>query len=88
MKLTEAYKILSDEGIEDAKWEARMLFSEIGGIPTASLIGCDAECDSPALKDAIRKRAKREPLQYILGYADFYRNPRRSDTEAGYGDPR
>lgn len=73
MKLTEAYKILSDEGIEDAKWEARMLFSEIGGIPTASLIGCDAECDSPALEVAIRKRAKREPLQYILGYADFYR---------------
>ena len=73
MKLTEAYKILSDAGIEDAKWEARLLFSEIGGLPKTALIGCDAECDLPALTDAIQKRAKREPLQYILGYADFYR---------------
>ena len=73
MKLQEAYKILTDAGIEDAKWEARLLFSEIGGLPKTALIGTDAECDSPALADAIARRKKREPLQYILGYADFYR---------------
>ena len=73
MKLSEAYKILTEAGIEDARWEARLLFSEIGKLPKTALIGTDAECDCTALSDAIARRAKREPLQYVLGYADFYR---------------
>ena len=73
MKLSEAYEILNSAGIEDARWEARLLFSEIGGVPKTALIGRDAECDCPALADAIARRAKREPLQYVLGYTDFYR---------------
>ena len=73
MRLSEAVAVLAEAGIEDARWEARRIFCDIGGLSDLSLVGKDAECDCPAVLDAISRRAKREPLQYILGYADFYR---------------
>ena len=91
MKLSEATAILKTAGIEDARWEARILFVDIGGVSPTALVGADPECDCPAMLDAIEKRTKREPLQYILGYTDFYRERYkvtpdvlipRQDTEA------
>ncbi len=73
MKFSEAVSLLSDAGISDAKREARMLFSRLGGIAPHELIGKDTECDLPRLTDAVHRRAKREPLQYILGSVDFYK---------------
>ncbi len=73
MTLREAAKLLADAGIESALGDARVLFEKIGGYPRHALIGADASSDSEELARAISRRAKREPLQYILGRVDFYR---------------
>ena len=77
MKLSTATEILRQAGIENARHEARLLFSEIAKIPSTELYGRDAEADLPSLDQAIQRRAKREPLQYIIGRADFYRETYR-----------
>ena len=90
MKLSEAKEILKGSGVEDYAYDAREIFIEIGGIPRRDTVGFDPECNDPALIDAISRRAAREPLQYILGYAYFYKERYsvsreclipRSDTE-------
>ena len=73
MKLSTATEILKQAGIEDPKREAHLLFSEIAGIPHSRLYVADAESSLPKLIDAVERRAKREPLQYIIGEVDFYR---------------
>ena len=73
MKLSKATEILKEAGIEDALFEARLLFSDIGSVPKTELYGKDAECDSAQLSDAVMRRAKREPLQYIIGKVAFFR---------------
>ena len=90
MKLHEAIKILSDAGISNPRYDARELFMRIGGMQLTDLISADAECTNPLLDLAIERRKNREPLQYIIGNVDFYRenyeiNPNclipRQDTE-------
>lgn len=73
MKLSEAIKILSDAGVPSARHDARELFMRIGGMSLAELISADASCDAPELESAIERRKNREPLQYIIGTVDFYR---------------
>ncbi len=73
MKLSEATRLLREAGIDDARAEARILFSEFGGFSLADMIGADVESDLPKLVEALERRAKREPLQYIVGRVDFYR---------------
>ena len=73
MKLSKATEILKEAGIEDALFEARLLFSDIGNVPKTELYGKDAECDSEQISDAVMRRAKREPLQYIIGKVAFFR---------------
>ena len=72
MKLSDAVKKLSDAGIEDAKREARAIFTTIGGYSFADLVGTDVQTGNTSIIDAIERRAKREPLQYIIGKVDFY----------------
>lgn len=56
----------------DAAYEARLLASHFTGISIARLLTMrDEELPSPALTDAVARRVKREPLQYILGVWDF-----------------
>lgn len=73
MTLREAINILADAGIESAAYDAREIFSAIGKMSRAELISPDAKSTSPALSDAIKRRAAREPLQYIIGEVGFYR---------------
>ena len=73
MKLSEAIKILADAGVSSARHDARELFIKIGGMSLAELISQDAFCERPELKSAIERRKNREPLQYIIGTVDFYR---------------
>ena len=90
MKLSAATDILKNAGIEDAKREARLLFMRFSGLNAAGLYGGDAESDSEELISAVERRKNREPLQYIIGETDFYRETYkvtpdclipRSDTE-------
>lgn len=90
MKLSTATDILKNAGIVDAKREARLLFMHFSGLSNASLYGGDAESDSQELISAVERRKNREPLQYIIGEVDFYKETYkvtpdclipRSDTE-------
>lgn len=94
MTLREAKERLAAAGIEDALREARMLFSDIGGVPDTDLLNLSVSSDRPALLDAVARREQREPLQYILGSVGFYRETYtvtkdclipRSDTETLVG---
>lgn len=90
MRFQEARDLLTAAGVEDASYSAREIFIHIGGIPAKNIVMGDAESDSPELAEAVSRRAGGEPLQYILGFADFYRERYtvtpdclipRSDTE-------
>ena len=88
MTLKEAIEILAKAGIDSPEFDARELFrtySTDNGMLTKA-----SECDSDELAEAIGRRAKREPLQYIIGTVGFYREEYkvtpdclipRSDTE-------
>ena len=90
MTLNEAAKILSEAGIESARDEARIIFHKIGGIPRHERVCSTVSSSSEAVISAVSRRAEREPLQYIIGECDFYRESYlvtpdclipRSDTE-------
>lgn len=90
MKLSEAAALLRASGISDSRREARMLFSAVGGYSASRLVCEDVETEDERLISAVKKRAERYPLQYILGEVDFYRESYlvskdclipRSDTE-------
>ena len=73
MTLRELTATLSAAGIENASHEARVLFCHFGGFTNASLVGENPSLDVPAFADAVERRLAREPLQYILGEACFFR---------------
>lgn len=90
MRLSEARRILSEAGVPDSDFDAREIFSELGGFSRLELTLSDVETDDARVIGAISRRASREPLAYILGYAYFYRERYevnesclvpRSDTE-------
>ena len=72
MKLSDAVKRLSEAGIEDARREARIIFTALGGYSMADLVGTDLKTGNVSVIEAVERRAKREPLQYIIGKVDFY----------------
>ena len=69
MTLKEAIEILKSAGIESADYDGRELFR----LFRPGTVMMNTECDSPELIHAIERRAKREPLQYIIGEVGFYR---------------
>lgn len=73
MTLREATETLRASGIENARDEARRIFSAIGRMPHYKLLSQDAACEDAAVQEAILRRAAREPLAYVIGEVDFYR---------------
>ena len=72
MTLPEIAKILTDAGIGDGRFEAGLLISHFTGVSRASMLADPMrDYDAPGLADAVKKRARRYPLQYILGTWDF-----------------
>ena len=72
MTLKEAEKLLKDGGIEDARHEARIIFAAVGGEPIYKLLTPDYSSENKEVEEAVLRRAKREPLAYIIGWVDFY----------------
>lgn len=72
MTLSEAIRLLEEGGVPDAAHDAREIFSAFGNHSQSELIFRTAIANEETEK-AILRRAAREPLQYILGYAYFYR---------------
>ena len=73
MTLREAVALLTEAGIESAVYDARELFMRIGGLGRGEVISPNASCELPSLCEAVKRRAKREPLQYIIGEVGFWR---------------
>ena len=90
MTLNEAINLLTAAGVPDAAHDARAIFRHFGGFADYQLVSRDISSDNSELLDAIERRKCREPLQYIIGECDFYRERYfvtgeclipRSDTE-------
>lgn len=78
MTLNEAIEILTAAGIDSPSHDAEEIFCHFGGYYHSTLYMMNRiESDSPRLIEAVERRAKREPLQYILGVAYFYREKYR-----------
>ena len=73
MTLNEAIDILSEAGVDSPIYDAREIFRHFGGASQSDLVTRRAVSANPEVLSAIERRAKREPLQYIIGKVDFYR---------------
>ena len=73
MTYKEAVSILKDAGIGSCDYDAREIFVHFGGFNRSEIFLNNPESDSPKLISAVERRAKREPLQYIIGEVEFYR---------------
>lgn len=71
MKLCEAVKLLREAGIENARDEARQIFLYLCGKSHADII--NPETESPLADEAVARRCRREPLQYIIGTVGFFK---------------
>ncbi len=66
--------LLEESNIEDAAWDAACLISHFEGIPFSAVpLSGERDYLSPALARAAERRSRHEPLQYILGEWEFYR---------------
>ena len=73
MTLIEAEELLSRAGIEDVRHEARIIFAAVGGEPVYKLLTPTYASESAEVAAAVKKRAERVPLAYVIGSVDFYR---------------
>lgn len=74
-KIKEVAACLRSCGIDDADKEAEIFLTQGIGIDRVTLYRDDptlSEDQIKRLEKILQRRAKREPLQYILGYAEFY----------------
>ena len=86
MTLSDAVKILEEAGVDSPLYDARELFKRY----VHGAVFLNTECNDERLLSDIKRRADREPLQYIIGEVGFYRESYlvspdclipRSDTE-------
>jgi release factor glutamine methyltransferase len=66
---------LKKHGIPQAEKEAELIITEGIGIDRVSLYRDNptlSKAETEKLNEILRRRTKREPLQYIIGYVDFY----------------
>lgn len=70
-----AVEVLERAGVETPSADARLLLSELFSLSPAEVPMSEREIagdKAKLLEEALRRRAAREPLQYILGRAYFY----------------
>lgn len=74
--LDEATERLAAAGVEDARRSAEWMLEEAAGVSRVALLAqghepvTDEERD--AFEEMLARRLRREPLQYVIGHADFY----------------
>ena len=72
MTYLEIERKLRGAGIAEAAEEAAVLVTALAGIPACELpFRRNENLDSPRLEEALSRRLRREPLQYILGGWEF-----------------
>jgi len=73
--LSEATEFLKNYGIEDAGRESEIIITHCLGIDRTAFFRDNPEIPEKELKkiyELLKRRSGREPLQYILGYVEFY----------------
>ena len=66
--------LLQDAKIEDAEWDALCLMEHFLSVsPTLLRANPDRNYENADLENAVRRRLSHEPLQYVLGEWEFYR---------------
>lgn len=73
MTLKEAIHLLAVSGVDSPDYDAREIFKHFSGATRVNLLTPDFNSDVPELVNALKRRANREPLQYIIGEVGFYR---------------
>jgi release factor glutamine methyltransferase len=77
--LRDAAVALTTAGIDNARFEARLLLAHAGGVTSEWLIAHGDEVAAPAVAEAVRaltaRRIRREPMAYILGEREFWGLP-------------
>ena len=67
---------LSQAGVEEARLEAELLVAHVMGKERAHLLAAWGEPMSPAalsaLEALVKRRVRREPLSYLVGWREFY----------------
>ena len=90
MTLKDAEERLAEAGIDSPEWDAREIYYHATRDERHRLIDKTADIQNPIFEKLVELRCMREPLQYILGEAFFFRekyfvNPDvlipRQDTE-------
>jgi release factor glutamine methyltransferase len=74
-KLKETTEFLKRYGIEDAGREAEIILAHCLGIDRTAFYRDDpiiSRDEHEKFEELLKRRSKKEPLQYILGYVDFY----------------
>ncbi len=74
-KLKEATEFLNKYGIEDAVREAEIILAHCLEIDKTVFFRDNPVISEDEIKkvdEFLKRRSRREPLQYILGYVDFY----------------
>jgi release factor glutamine methyltransferase len=74
-KIREAKEVLESLGIEDADREAEIIVSHCLGIDRLILYRDNPRIPEdiiPMIDKLLTRKSKREPLQYILGYTEFF----------------
>ncbi len=83
-------KLLGDKGIEDSRLNAELLMAKVLSCSRLELyLNFDKPLDErerDIFKSYLKRRMKREPLQYILGFTDFYKY--RFDVDKSVMIPR
>lgn len=73
MTLREAVTLLRSCGVDSPEYDAREIFCASEGRSRAEIIGMESVAASAQFEEMIKRRAAREPLQYILGEVGFFR---------------
>lgn len=73
MTYHECVSMLESAGVENARYDAGVIFGKLFDIEPAALpLLSDKDFDSDELQSFIARRASGEPLQYIIGEWEFY----------------
>ncbi len=73
MTLNEAINALKEANIENPEFDARELFIHFGKLSRHDAVARGISLDDEIIAKPIAERAKRKPLQYIIGEVGFFR---------------
>lgn len=79
-------EFFASKGVESPRLDAELVVSHVLGLPRMGLyMGFEkpvADADLAAIRELVRRRGKREPLQYVLGFTEFHGLRLKTDRRA------